>query len=81
MLGRIWSECFGFWIWIWIGLDGWCVDGIIGSNDLALVPPGTQPTYRIVEPKLIQMEKYIADLDTVIVKLASVIHPLITVCF
>lgn len=58
-----------------LGLDG-CVDGIIGSNDLALVPPGTQPAYRIVEPKLIQMEKYIADLDAVIVKLASPIHPL-----
>ncbi|GJE86948.1 hypothetical protein PsYK624_030310 [Phanerochaete sordida] len=39
------------------------------SNELALVPAGTQPKHRIVEPKLSLMEKRIAQLDTVIFKL------------
>ena len=41
------------------------------SNELALVPAGTQPKHRIVEPKLALMEKRIAQLDTVIFKLVS----------
>ena len=41
------------------------------SNELALVPAGTQPRYRIVEPKLSIMEKRISQLDTVINKLVS----------
>ncbi len=36
-----------------------------------MVPAGTQPQYRLVEPKLSLMEKRISELDTVIVKLVS----------
>ncbi|OCH87420.1 hypothetical protein OBBRIDRAFT_157517 [Obba rivulosa] len=39
------------------------------DNDLAVVPTGKQPTYHIVQPKLDIMERRIAELDTVIVKL------------
>ena len=35
------------------------------------MPAGTQPRHRIVEPKLSVMEKRIAQLDVVILKLAS----------
>ena len=41
------------------------------SNELALVPAGTQPKHRIVEPKLSLMEKRIAQLDTVIANLVG----------
>ena len=41
------------------------------SNELALVPAGTQPKHRIVEPKVTLMEKRIVQLDTVIAKLVS----------
>ncbi|GBE82368.1 hypothetical protein SCP_0407520 [Sparassis crispa] len=39
------------------------------DNDLAVLPAGTRPAYRIVQPKLELMEGRIADLDAVIVKL------------
>ena len=42
---------------------------MVRSNELALVPAGTQPRYRMVEPKLALMEKRIAQLDAVLVKL------------
>lgn len=42
------------------------------SNELALVPVGTQPRHRFVEPKLTIMEQRIEQLDTVIVKLVSI---------
>ena len=41
------------------------------SNELALVPAGTQPRHRIVEPKISAMEKRIEQLDAVIAKLVS----------
>ncbi|KAL6309024.1 hypothetical protein BKA93DRAFT_724153 [Sparassis latifolia] len=39
------------------------------DNDLAALPAGTRPAYRIVQPRLELMEGRIADLDAVIVKL------------
>lgn len=39
------------------------------DNDLGVLPPGTQPTYRVVQPKLELMERRIAELDAVITKL------------
>ncbi|KAI0797853.1 hypothetical protein C8Q75DRAFT_801766 [Abortiporus biennis] len=39
------------------------------DNELGLVPSGTQPKYRLVRPKLDLMEKRIAELDLVIIKL------------
>lgn len=43
------------------------------SNELALVPAGTQPRHRIVEPKLSIMEKRIIQLDVVVSKLVSML--------
>jgi hypothetical protein len=42
------------------------------SNSLATLPEGTHPRTRIVGPKIAHMEERLVDLDTVIVKLASV---------
>ena len=42
---------------------------VLESNELSAVPAGTQPKYKVVQPKLALMEKYISDLDAVIQKL------------
>lgn len=44
------------------------------SNELGLIPAGTQPQTHIVQPKLAVMEKRISELDTVILKLVRVLH-------
>lgn len=44
------------------------------SNELALVPAGTQPLYHIVQSKIAVMEKRISELDVVIQKLVRVLR-------
>ena len=41
------------------------------SNELATLPAGSQPKYRVVGPKVAVMEARISDLDTVIEKLVD----------
>lgn len=44
------------------------------DNTLGLFPPGKQPTYHVVEPKITLMESRIADLDKVILRLKKQLH-------
>jgi hypothetical protein len=59
-------ECVSGSVFLSSGSNGITVDG---SNALAVLPPGENPKYRIVGPKLRIMDKQVCDLDSVLAKL------------
>jgi flagellar basal body-associated protein FliL len=48
-----------------------------GSNELSTLTAGSQPKYKLVQPRIERMENNIAQLETVLQKLVAIVKALL----